>query len=83
TEPVEIARVEPECRLLEGAARPIMVELIVTKDGRVEGARVLSNAPQPAKAALLASVKTWRFRPSTFNERPVPVFFTVTFRRCP
>src|SRR5512140_3096738 len=32
TEPVEIVRVEPDCRLLEGAARPIMVELIVTRE---------------------------------------------------
>jgi hypothetical protein len=83
TEPVEIVRVEPDCRLLEGAARPIMVELIVTKDGGVEGARVLSKAPVDAKAAILESVRGWRFRPSSFNGRSVPVYFTVTLRRCP
>ena len=83
TEPVEIVRTEPDCRLLEGAARPIMVELIVTKEGAVEGARVLSKAPADAKAAILASVRTWRFRPSMFNGRAVPVYFTVALRRCP
>ncbi|MGA7992010.1 MAG: energy transducer TonB [Thermoanaerobaculia bacterium] len=83
TEPVEIVRVEPDCRLLEGAARPIMVELIVTKEGAVEGARVLSKAPADAKAAILEAVRGWRFRPSTFNGRAVPVYFTVALRRCP
>ena len=83
SEPVEIVRVEPDCRLLEGAARPIMVELIVTKEGGVEGARVLSMAPADAKAAILKSVRGWRFRPSTFNGRAVPVYFAVALRRCP
>lgn len=83
TEPVEIVRVEPDCRLLEGAARPIMVELVVTPEGAVQGARLLSNAPADAKAAILESVRGWRFRPSTFNGRPVPVYVTVTLRRCP
>ena len=80
TEPVEIVRVEPDCRLLEGAARPIMVELIVTREGAVEGARVLSKAPADAKVAILESVRGWRFRPSTFNGRAVPVYFTVALR---
>jgi len=83
TEPVEIVRTEPDCRLLEGAARPIVVELIVTKEGAVEGARVLTKAPADAKAAILESVRGWRFRPSTFNGRAVPVYFTVALRRCP
>jgi hypothetical protein len=82
TEPVEIVRVEPDCRLVEGAERPIVVELIVTKEGAVEGARVRSKAPPEAKAAILESVRGWRFRPSTFNGRAVPVYFTVTLRRC-
>lgn len=83
TEPAEIVRVEPDCRLLEGAARPIMVELIVTAEGAVEGARVLSKAPGASKAAILEAVRGWRFRPSSFNGRSVPVYFTVTLRRCP
>lgn len=83
SEPVEIVRVEPDCRLLEGAARPIMVQLIVTKEGAVEGARVLSKASADAKTVILESVRGWRFRPSTFNGRPVPVYFTVALRRCP
>lgn len=82
TEPVEITRVEPDCGKLEVAARPIMVELIVTKEGAVEGARVLTKAPADAKAAILESVRGWRFRPSTFNGRPVPVYFTVALRPC-
>jgi hypothetical protein len=83
TEPVEITRVEPDCRLLEGAEQPIVVDLIVTKEGAVEGARLLSQVPAAAKAAVLQSVRGWRFRPSTFNGRPVPVYFTVALRRCP
>lgn len=83
TEPVEIFRAEPDCRLLEGEARPIMVELIVTAEGAAQGARVLSQASAPARAAILDVVRVWRFRPSTFNGRAVPVYFTVALRRCP
>ncbi len=57
--------------------------VIVTKEGTVEGARVLSKAPAEARAAILESVRGWLFRPSTFNERAVPVYFTVTLRGCP
>jgi len=83
TEPVEITRVEPDCGKLDGAAQPVIVELIVTKEGAVKGARVLSKAPADAKVAILESVRGWRFRPSTFNGRAVPVYFTVVLRRCP
>ncbi len=83
TEPVEIVRVEPDCGLLEGASRPIVVELIVTKEGAVGGARLRSRASADAKAAILGSVRGWRFRPSTFNGRPVPVYFAVALRGCP
>ncbi len=70
TEPVEITRVEPDCGKLEGAARPITVELILTKEGAVEGARVLAEAPADAKAAILESVRGWRFRPSSSTAAP-------------
>jgi TonB family protein len=81
--PVEIVRVEPDCRSLEGAARPVAVEVTVSSEGAVRDARVLSSAPRDATKAILDSVRGWRFRPATLEGRPVPVTFTVTFRRCP
>ncbi len=81
--PVEIVRVEPDCRSLEGAARPVTVEVTVSSEGAVRDARVLSSAPRDATRVILESVRGWRFRPAKFEGRPVPVTFIVTFRRCP
>ncbi len=80
--PVEIIRVMPDCRTLTGAVFPVSVELVVTRDGTVSGARVLSTAPESAKGIVLQSVRGWRFRPATSGGRPVSVYLTVALN-CP
>jgi periplasmic protein TonB len=81
--PIEISRVEPDCRTLHGAAGSVLVELIVSENGAVEAGRVLRMVSPDAKPAILAAVRQWRFRPATFNGRSVAVYFTVTLRGCP
>lgn len=80
--PVEIVRVTPDCRALVGAVFPVAVELVVTREGTVSGARVLSTAPENARGLVLQSVHGWRFRPATLDGRPVSVYFDVALS-CP
>jgi hypothetical protein len=82
TTPFELVRVEPDCRQLEDAERPIRVELIVSETGHVNGARLVSGASPDAREAILKAVRGWLFRPATMNGRPVAVYFDVTFRPC-
>jgi TonB family protein len=81
--PVEISRVEPDCGQLHGSEHLAIVELIVTDTGLVKAGRVLRTGTPAAKRAILAAVRQWRFRPATFNGKPVEVYFTVTTRGCP
>lgn len=78
--PVELARVEPDCHGLPGV---VLAELIVSESGAVEAGRVLTKVSPEAKVAILAAVRQWRFRPATFKESPVRVYFTVTLLGCP
>ena len=82
-EPIEISRVEPDCGQLHGAEHPAVVELIVSETGLVRAARVLRTGTPATKPAILAAVRQWRFRPATFNGKPVEVYLTVTTRGCP
>lgn len=81
--PIEISRVEPDCAGLHGSEHPAVVELIVTDTGLVKAGRVLRTGTPAAKPAILAAVRQWRYRPVTFNGKPVEVYLTVTTRGCP
>jgi TonB family protein len=80
TEPFAIVSVLPDCRALAGAPIPVAVELVVTREGTVQSARILSAVPDSAKALVLESVRGWRFRPATFNGRAVAVTWTVAMK---
>lgn len=81
--PVELVRVEPDCRQLAGAGQPIVVELIVTETGAVRSGRVRTKIPQEAEAVILTMARQWLFRPATLHGKPVEVTIDVTLRRCP
>jgi TonB family protein len=81
--PIEIVRVEPDCRALAGAEEPIRVEVTVATDGSVSEARMLSKAPEDAKNLVLQAVRTWRYQPASQEGRTAPATFPVTLRRCP
>lgn len=80
-EPVEISRVQP---IYPEAARKarlqgiVILEAIITKDGNVESVRVLRGINPLLDNAAMRAVQQWKYRPATFNGRPVPVYLTVT-----
>jgi len=75
-----IHRVQPVYPSLARQARVqgvVVLEAIVTKDGTVDGLRVLSGRPLLAQAALDA-VRQWRYDPTLLNGEPVEVITTIT-----
>jgi protein TonB len=68
TEPARAARVEGV----------VVVEAIISKDGRVEQVRVIKDLPMGLGDEAIAAVKKWRFKPATLNGQPVEVIFNLT-----
>lgn len=60
---------------LEG---PVVVEIVVSPEGRVESARAISGHGLLVKAAVDAAYD-WRFEPTMLNERAVRVTGVITF----
>jgi len=60
----------------------VIVEAIIGKEGNVTSAKVLKGLPMGLDQAALEAIQTWKFKPSTFEGRPVPVYYvlTVNFR---
>lgn len=71
----------------------VKVRLVIYKDGSVKGAKVLAKSNsidkgekpelyEKANALLLkavaAAVKTWKFKPSTYEGQPITVYQTIT-----
>jgi TonB family protein len=56
----------------------VSVEVIISPDGRVEGARVVSGHPMFAQYAREAALG-WRFEPTLLNNVPVRVTGVITF----
>jgi protein TonB len=56
----------------------VSVEVIVSPDGRVEAARVISGHPMFAQCAREAALG-WRFEPTILNGVPVRVTGVITF----
>lgn len=59
-------------------AGPVVVEIIVSPEGRVESARALSGHPMLKEAALEAAYG-WRFQPTLLNGVAVRVTGLITF----
>jgi protein TonB len=75
-----LERVEPEYPLLAqraGIEGEVVLEALLSADGRVEQVRVLSGRPLLATSAQ-AAVEQWRYEPTTLNGRPVAVLLRVT-----
>lgn len=75
-----IRRVEPIYPPMAIAARvegPVIVRALISTDGRIEQAQVISGSPLLARAALDA-IRQWRYRPYYLNDKPVEVETEVT-----
>ena len=80
-EPVEISRVKPQYPEAARKARMqgvVILEAIITKDGSVSDVRVLRGINPLLDNAAMRAVQQWKYKPATFNGRPVPVYLTVT-----
>lgn len=51
----------------------VLLDVVVTDDGRVDSAEVVKSTAEAFNAPTLAAVKTWRFRPGKVEGRPVSV----------
>ena len=58
----------------------VILEAIITKDGNVESVRVLRGINPLLDNAAMGAVTRWKYKPATFNGRPVPVYLTVTVK---
>lgn len=60
----------------------VAVEAVIGEDGLVRDARVIRPVLPLLDDEALKTVRTWRFKPATFNGRPVSVYLDVqvTFR---
>jgi protein TonB len=72
-----VAPVYPDIARRNGIQGVVIVEAIVSVDGRIRNARVLRSHPFLDEAALQA-VRSWEYSPTLLNGRPTPVIMTVT-----
>jgi protein TonB len=65
----------PAAAMSDGIKGYVVVNLLITKDGRVELAKVLDAEPQGIfENAVLAGVKEWTFSPARYKGEPVKVW---------
>jgi TonB family protein len=78
--PVEIPVDDPDA-LPQGT---VIVEVVITSEGKVAQARVLRALPvEGLSAAIVASLRQWRFEPARLKGEPVAVYYTLTLRSEP
>lgn len=78
--PVEIPVDDPDA-LPQGT---IIVEVVVSLEGKVARARVLRAPPiEGLSTALVESLRQWRFEPARLKGAPVAVYYTLTLRSEP
>ena len=78
--PTKITDVDPRYPAVAQAARVqgiVILEAVISGDGRVTEVRVLRSVPLLDDAAVEA-VRQWTYTPTLLNGQPVPVIMTVT-----
>jgi TonB family protein len=61
-----------------GVQGTVTVESIIDEHGNVTNARILQGLPLGLDQAVLEAVKMWKFKPATFEGRPVKVYYTLS-----
>jgi protein TonB len=77
-----VHRVVPDYPVLARKAQiqgEVMLHAVISRDGTIEGLRMMSGHPLLAKAAVDA-VQQWRYRPYMLNRQPVEVETEITVR---
>jgi TonB family protein len=69
----------PEHRPWDGQPGVLVVESVVTPDGRIAEMKLLRGPQDEIQLpALAAALKKWRFVPAQLKGEPVPVYYTFT-----
>jgi TonB family protein len=69
----------PEGARQFGVSGPMMVELIITTEGKVTSPKIVQALPAPTLSyVLLQAVRQWRFEPAKFKGVNTPVIFTLS-----
>ena len=77
TKVVDVRPVYPAEARDAGIQGWVIIEAVISKEGKVTNARVLKSIPQLDEAALDA-VRQWEFTPTTISGVPMNVVMTVT-----
>jgi protein TonB len=56
----------------------VVVKYVVTESGEVTNVKVVRGHPM-FDAAVLAAVRTWRFKPAALDGRPIAIFRVARF----
>jgi TonB family protein len=56
----------------------VVLEAVVTEEGEVTDLRVVSSTRRELEEPALTAVRQWRYRPATYQGRPVRVYLTIT-----
>lgn len=56
----------------------VILEAIIDEQGDVTNINVLKGLPMGLSEAAVEAVRTWKFKPATFEGRPVKVYYTLT-----
>jgi TonB family protein len=70
--------VYPEIARRAGVQGKVIVEAIIDQQGDVKNTRVLQGLPLGLDKAAVEAVKTWKFKPSTLEGKPVKVYYVLT-----
>jgi len=80
TSPRLIAQVKPRYTgdaLAQKVQGSVWLELVVTRDGRIEGVRVTQSLDLGLDDEAMRAVRLWRFLPGRLGNTPVDVAITV------
>ncbi|HEX7186224.1 MAG TPA: TonB family protein [Thermoanaerobaculia bacterium] len=56
----------------------VILESIIDEQGNVTNVKVLKGLPMGLSEAAAEAVQNWKFKPATFEGRPVKVYYTLT-----
>jgi periplasmic protein TonB len=73
-----VAPVYPPLAMSARVHGMVIIEAIISTDGRVQGARVLRSDSPLLNQAALDAVREWTYSPTLLNGVPVAVIMTVT-----
>ena len=81
TRPEKISGDPPQYTEMARKARimgVVIVEVVIDEEGNVTQPRVLKGLPMGLDKAAVDAVQTWKFKPSTLDGKPVPVYYILT-----